>query len=190
MPPRKSTTATEGDAARGVRSPPTKDTPYTNPYPRNSAGKVPTTPRYPTPNHLSNRPLLSPTSQLLLLTQGRYVKTDEYEQLSSAFPGTTTGSIRNRISALRVKQRDMYEEAGWMLPEGGALKKPSMPAKRKKTALEDGADAETPTKKGRGEKKAGAAKKSEVGVMRRRRVERFRAWVWGLRRRMLRMRSR
>ncbi|KAJ4989380.1 hypothetical protein SVAN01_05105 [Stagonosporopsis vannaccii] len=59
-------------------------------------------------------------TKLLILTQGRYVKPDEYEQLASALPGTTVGSIRNRISALRVKQRNMYEELGWVLPEGGA----------------------------------------------------------------------
>ncbi|KAF2847304.1 hypothetical protein T440DRAFT_212253 [Plenodomus tracheiphilus IPT5] len=59
--------------------------------------------------------------KLLLLTQGRYVKPEEYEKLATAFTGdTSTGSIRNRISKLRVLQRNLYEELGWELPEGGA----------------------------------------------------------------------
>jgi hypothetical protein len=114
--------------------------------------------------------------QLFILTQGRYVKPDEYEQLSSAFPGkpkpsesiqptltrvgTSTGSIRNRISALRAKQRDLYEELGWTLPEGGATKKGAgtTPAKRKKT---DDEGEETPSKKARGKKKTAAAKSED-----------------------------
>ncbi|KAG9195876.1 hypothetical protein G6011_00997 [Alternaria panax] len=59
-------------------------------------------------------------AKLLLLTQGRWVKPDEYSQLSSIFPGTSTGSIRNRISALCVKQRDLYFELDWQPPEGAA----------------------------------------------------------------------
>ncbi len=52
---------------------------------------------------------------------------------SLTLPGATTGSIRNRISALRVKQRDLYESLGWDLPSGGAghstKKTPSKPSK-------------------------------------------------------------
>ncbi|KAL5121762.1 hypothetical protein ACEQ8H_000449 [Pleosporales sp. CAS-2024a] len=77
-------------------------------------------------------------TKLLLLTQGRYVKPDEYPQLASAFPGATQGSIRNRVSALRVKQRNLYEAMGWAVPEGGAAHS----AKKKR-----GADGATPSKK-------------------------------------------
>ncbi|KAH4812793.1 hypothetical protein HBH61_079900 [Parastagonospora nodorum] len=93
------------------------------------------------------------SQQLLLLTQGRYVKTDEYEQLASAFTGTTVGSIRNRISALRVKQRNLYEEMGWDVPEGGA----GHSAKKKRGA--EGGDEGTPSKKPRGEQGEGTPAK-------------------------------
>lgn len=65
------------------------------------------------------------------------------------------GSIRNRISALRVKQRNMYEKHGWELPEGGAghsaKKAKTTPSKR----VADGEDveSETPTKKPRASRK-------------------------------------
>lgn len=62
------------------------------------------------------------------------------------------GSIRNRISALRVKQRNMYEEHGWGLPEGGAshsTKKPKATPSKRGAGTGDGAEAETPTKKAR-----------------------------------------
>jgi hypothetical protein len=96
-------------------------------------------------------------TKLLLLTQGRYVKTDEYEALSSAFPGTTTGSICNRISALSVKQRNAYEELGWELPEGGA----GHSAKKKRGAEDAGQKEGTPSKKARVKKGAAKAKNSE-----------------------------
>ncbi|KAH6153568.1 hypothetical protein HBI68_160900 [Parastagonospora nodorum] len=95
------------------------------------------------------------SQQLLLLTQGRYVKTDEYEQLASAFTGTTVGSIRNRISALRVKQRNLYEEMGWDVPEGGA----GHSAKKKRGA--EGGDEGTPSKKPRAKKGMAKAKAVE-----------------------------
>ncbi|KAI4915389.1 uncharacterized protein J4E92_009343 [Alternaria infectoria] len=114
-------------------------------------------------------------TKLLLLTQGRYVKPDEYPQLSSAFPGTSIGSIRNRISALRVKQRDLYLDLAWDLPEGGAghsaKKTATTPRKTpgsKKRGAEagDGADGEedevaTPSKKPRAKKAKTQAKKKE-----------------------------
>ncbi|CAO2649586.1 Nn.00g069710.m01.CDS01 [Neocucurbitaria sp. VM-36] len=85
---------------------------------------------------------------LLLLTQGRYVKPEEYAQLSTAFPGTTKGSIRNRVSALRVKQRDLYEKLGWKVPEGGAGHSATKAKGGKRGISEDDlADPETPTKK-------------------------------------------
>lgn len=70
-------------------------------------------------------------------------------------PGTTEGSIRNRISALRVKQRDLYSDLGWTLPEGGAghsaKKIKATPSKR--AAGGDGGVPETPTKKPRAPRK-------------------------------------
>lgn len=70
MPPKKATNGTNGEASEGGVS-------------------------YVVYNVVSAR--LTPTqkftwegpndTKLLLLTQGRYVKTDEYEQLASAFPG-------------------------------------------------------------------------------------------------------
>ncbi|EUC44127.1 hypothetical protein COCMIDRAFT_27514 [Bipolaris oryzae ATCC 44560] len=77
--------------------------------------------------------------KLLLLTQGRYVKPEEYEQLSTAFPGTKVGSIRNHISILRIKQRDLYEQLGWTLPEGGTG--PSTQKKTPKKRTADGSEA-------------------------------------------------
>ncbi|CAG5188750.1 uncharacterized protein ALTATR162_LOCUS12024 [Alternaria atra] len=147
-------------------------------------------------------------TKLLLLTQGRWVKPDEYPQLSSAFPGmyhspphpvspflipyistfppshlfpifrTSIGSIRNRISTLRVKQRDLYLELSWELPEGGAGHSAKKTAKttprktasaKKRTADaigdgfgdegENGEEIETPSKKPRARK----GKKENLG---------------------------
>ncbi|CAN9141756.1 unnamed protein product [Alternaria alternata] len=117
-------------------------------------------------------------AKLLLLTQGRWVKPDEYPQLSSAFPGTSTGSIRNRISALRVKQRDLYLELSWELPEGGAghsakkasknsTPKTGTPKRKADGGFDNGSgegggeEVKTPSKKPRGRKpKAGVKEKS------------------------------
>ncbi|KAF1915408.1 hypothetical protein BDU57DRAFT_429868, partial [Ampelomyces quisqualis] len=106
-------------------------------------------------------------TKLLLLTQGRYVKPEEYETLSSAFPGTTTGSIRNRISALRVKQRNLYEGLGWDVPEGGAGHSAKKSGKRGGSEEERG--METPSKKKprvaktKGKKEEEEEVKSEAG---------------------------
>ncbi|RAR00172.1 hypothetical protein DDE82_007555 [Stemphylium lycopersici] len=129
--------------------------------------------KVPHSHHTTNAPQLT-QPKLLLLTQGRYVKPDEYEQLTQAFPGTTVGSIRNRISALRVKQRDMYDSLNWTLPEGGAGhsakrtpgKKAITPRKRGGDGSGgDGDDAvETPSKKPRaGKGKKDAPNKGENG---------------------------
>ncbi|EUC29902.1 hypothetical protein COCCADRAFT_42458, partial [Bipolaris zeicola 26-R-13] len=108
--------------------------------------------------------------KLLLLTQGRYVKPEEYEQLSTAFPGTKIGSIRNHISVLRVKQRDLYEQLGWTLPEGAAghsaqKKTPRSVRKRSGDDAEarDAREAglESPSKKARARKGRGDVKKEE-----------------------------
>lgn len=74
------------------------------------------------------------------------------------------GGIRNRISALRVKQRNMYEERGWQLPEGGAgySSKKSKATPSKRAAGEEG-EVETPTKKPR------ASRKKKVAPMPERR---------------------
>jgi hypothetical protein len=70
--------------------------------------------------------------------------------------GTTTGSIRNRISALRVQQRDLYESLGWDVPEGGAghsAKKPGSAKpgpKRKNDGTDSMPGTPTPAKKGAG----------------------------------------
>ncbi|KAH7087694.1 hypothetical protein FB567DRAFT_592363 [Paraphoma chrysanthemicola] len=91
-------------------------------------------------------------TKLLLLTQGRYVKPEEYANLATAM-GTSEGSIRNRISTLRVKQRNMYEALKWQLPEGGATKKTSPKKRGAAGADDDGSgEQETPTKKARKKK--------------------------------------
>lgn len=163
--------------------------------------------------------LTKTNAQLLLLTQGRWVKPDEYPQLSSAFPGayhfplhtpsplpyphpihshthtpvpqppnpqliprphigTSTGSIRNRISALRVKQRDLYLELNWDLPEGAAghsAKKnsgtrpgtstPKTGTPKKRAADADAGEegeAGTPSKKPRARKAKAGKKEKDV----------------------------
>ncbi|EFQ87690.1 hypothetical protein CFE70_001693 [Pyrenophora teres f. teres 0-1] len=103
-----------------------------------------------------------------MLSRTSMSRPDEYEQLTTAFPGTTTGSIHNRISALRVKQRDFYESMGWTLPEGGATKK--TPSKKKTPIKRDAEDAgvddaeeaeQTPSKKPRARKPKTPSKKAK-----------------------------
>ncbi|KAH3907013.1 hypothetical protein HBI56_113970 [Parastagonospora nodorum] len=94
------------------------------------------------------------SSELLVLTQGRYLSGEDYERLVTAFPGTNLNGVRIKCSRFRVEQRNLYEELGWALPDGGAVKK--TPSKR-------GADDQgegTPTKKPRAKK--GKGKKDEV----------------------------
>ncbi|EMD67858.1 hypothetical protein COCSADRAFT_197582 [Bipolaris sorokiniana ND90Pr] len=108
--------------------------------------------------------------KLLVLTQGCYVKPEEYEQLSTAF---LVGSIRNRISVLRIKRRDLYEQLGWTLPEGGAghssqKKTPKSAKKRNADESADDAALETPSKKPRvrkGKKDIAVKKEEEDQVM-------------------------
>jgi hypothetical protein len=66
--------------------------------------------------------------------------------------GTSTGSIRNRISALRVKQRNLYEDLGWDVPEGGAARKKDTPKTPKKRAAGEDGEEGTPSKKPRAKK--------------------------------------
>ncbi|KAH9872600.1 hypothetical protein J1614_004993 [Plenodomus biglobosus] len=117
----------------------------------------------PTDGNTNTRHLLTPPPKpqkftwegandmkLLLLTQGRYVKPDEYEMLAGAFgDDTSTGSIRNRVSKLRVQQRTLYEELGWELPDGGG----AAHSARKN----GGAAAATPKKMGSRKRGAGGA---------------------------------
>lgn len=87
--------------------------------------------------------------------------------------GAKVGSIRNHISVLRIKQRDLYEQLGWTLPEGGAghssqKKTPKSAKKRNGDEDADDGDAvlETPSKKPRARKgnKDTASAKKEEGV--------------------------
>ncbi|KAL1608736.1 hypothetical protein SLS59_001926 [Nothophoma quercina] len=89
-------------------------------------------------------------NKLLLIILGRHIQTSEFEEVAKAFPGATGGAIRNRISVLRAKQKKVYEELGWELPNGNATpakKGKATPSKR--AADEDGenGEPETPTKK-------------------------------------------
>lgn len=71
------------------------------------------------------------------------------------------GSIRNRISTLRVKQRNMYEERGWELPEGGAghsTKKTKATPSKRAAENGEGGEPETPTKKPRTSRKTKQSK--------------------------------
>ncbi|KAH9860275.1 hypothetical protein IAQ61_012060 [Plenodomus lingam] len=90
----------------------------------------------------------------------------------------STGSIRNRVSKLRVQQRTLYEELGWELPEGGATKRtanasgssgtPTATPKKRVAGVgagagpADGLEAEqgTPTKKARGQVKVAGKPKA------------------------------
>jgi len=57
--------------------------------------------------------------------------------------GTNLNGVKIKCSRFRVEQRNLYEELGWDLPDGGAVKK--TPVKR--GAKGEGVDGETPTKK-------------------------------------------
>jgi hypothetical protein len=100
-------------------------------------------------------------------------------QANSSFPGTSTGSIRNRISALRVKQRDLYLELSWELPEGGAghsakkasknsTPKTGTPKRKADGGFDDGSgegggeEVKTPSKKPRGRKPKAEVKEKSV----------------------------
>ncbi|KAH8632693.1 hypothetical protein IG631_11327 [Alternaria alternata] len=93
--------------------------------------------------------------------------------------GTSTGSIRNRISALRVKQRDLYLELSWELPEGGAghsakkasknsTPKTGTPKRKADGGFDDGSgegggdEVKTPSKKPRGRKPKAEVKEKSV----------------------------
>ncbi|KAF5844503.1 hypothetical protein GGP41_007488 [Bipolaris sorokiniana] len=81
--------------------------------------------------------------------------------------------IRNRISVLRIKRRDLYEQLGWTLPEGGAghssqKKTPKSAKKRNADESADDAALETPSKKPRvrkGKKDIAVKKEEEDQVM-------------------------
>ncbi|KAL6160211.1 hypothetical protein ACJBU6_01558 [Exserohilum turcicum] len=103
--------------------------------------------------------------KLLVLIQGRYLTSEDYERLVTVFPGTNYNGVKIKVSRFRVEQRKLYDEYGWVLPEGGAkLRKTETPAKdnnssssstatpNKNKRSADDADTETPTKKPRARK--------------------------------------
>ncbi|KAF2028383.1 hypothetical protein EK21DRAFT_69884 [Setomelanomma holmii] len=96
--------------------------------------------------------------KLLILTKGRYLTSEDYERLLTVFPGTNLNGVKIKCSRFRVEQRNMYEELGWTLPEGGAGHSGT---KRKKMGVSKGDDGDEekggPTKKPRA-KKAGGKK--------------------------------
>ncbi|KAI4915388.1 uncharacterized protein J4E92_009342 [Alternaria infectoria] len=108
-------------------------------------------------------------NQLLILTQGRYLTSEDYERLVSVFPGTNLNGVKIKVSRFRVEQRKLFDEYGWTLPDGGAvLKKTPTPRKNKKRGAEaeagegDDVEEETPKAKkprGRKAKAKGKAKK-------------------------------
>jgi hypothetical protein len=72
---------------------------------------------------------------------------------ADAHSGTNLNGVKIKVSRFRVEQRNMYDQLGWQLPEGGAVNK-----KRKEGDREGG---ETPKKKARG---GAAAAKKGAGV--------------------------
>jgi hypothetical protein len=90
-------------------------------------------------------------------------------------PGTNLNGVKIKVSRFRVEQRKLYDEYGWVLPDGGARLKsgPATPKKAtpkkatpKKRTADDSGDAEegeteTPVKKER-KPRAKKAKKEEV----------------------------
>ncbi|KAH7074614.1 hypothetical protein BKA63DRAFT_596131 [Paraphoma chrysanthemicola] len=106
--------------------------------------------------------------KLLILTQGRYLTADDYERLVTVFPGTNLNGVKIRTSRLRVEQRNMYEQLGWTLPEGGATKKAG--TKKRGAADDEGVggengdaekEKEKPAKKARAKKAKKEEKKAD-----------------------------
>ncbi|KAF2631308.1 hypothetical protein BU25DRAFT_386395, partial [Macroventuria anomochaeta] len=94
-------------------------------------------------------------NKLFLIILGRHIQTSEFEEVAKAFPATG-GAIRNRIGLLRSKQKKVYEELGWELPNGNgtsAKKGKVTPSKRAADEDGEGGEPETPTKKPRAPRK-------------------------------------
>ncbi|KAH8733212.1 hypothetical protein GQ44DRAFT_23025 [Phaeosphaeriaceae sp. PMI808] len=98
--------------------------------------------------------------KLLILTQGRYLTSADYERLvKDVFPGTNFNGVKIKVSRFRVEQRNQYEQLGWELPEGGAghgkrkgAGEGGTPGKKIKGKMEEEGEVEVPTpcKKARG----------------------------------------
>ncbi|KAI4605375.1 hypothetical protein J4E85_011111 [Alternaria conjuncta] len=73
--------------------------------------------------------------KLFLLIFGRTVTPAEYPQLSKVFPGSSVGSIRNRITALRAEARKMQEGLGYEVGAGAAAKKVAAATPKKRGAV-------------------------------------------------------
>jgi hypothetical protein len=114
--------------------------------------------------------------QLLVLIQGRYLTAEDYERLLTVFPGsrpplpqstlsislltcsfigTNLNGVKIKCSRFRVEQRNLYEQLGWQLFDGGAVKKKKKKKKETTTktptkrGAEDGEEQKTATKKPR-----------------------------------------
>jgi hypothetical protein len=107
--------------------------------------------------------------QLLILSQGRYLTSNDYDRFLTVFPGTSDSSVsccilthlqgtnltglKIKVSRFRVEQRTLYEQLGWQLPEGAASQK------RKR-----GTSAEKPTaKRAKKEMAKGSESEDEIG---------------------------
>jgi hypothetical protein len=80
------------------------------------------------------------------------------------FIGTNLNGVRIKCSRFRVEQRNLYEQLGWDLLVGGAVKnQKETPSKTPtKRVTEDGEEQETPTKKPRTPKVKKGKKVDEV----------------------------
>jgi hypothetical protein len=72
--------------------------------------------------------------KLFLLTFGRSITASEHAQLSKAFPGSTTSSIRNRLSTLRAEMRKLHESLEYKV-SGVSGKKVSAALDKKSSAF-------------------------------------------------------
>ena len=78
--------------------------------------------------------------------------------------GTNWNAIRQRFSKLRKDQQKRFEELGWEMTDGAAVKTPKTTTPKKRSVGEDGAGdgGETPTKKPRARKGKKEIVKKEV----------------------------
>lgn len=78
--------------------------------------------------------------KLFLLTFGRPITASEHAQLSKAFPGSTTSSIRNRLGALRAEMRKLHESLEYEVPGVSGKKVSATPDKKSSAFLKRGVD--------------------------------------------------
>ncbi|KAF1943594.1 hypothetical protein EJ02DRAFT_453286 [Clathrospora elynae] len=76
--------------------------------------------------------------KLFLLTFGRSITASEHAQLSKAFPGSTTSSIRNRLGALRAEMRKLHESLEYEVPGVSGKKVSATPDKKSSAFLKRG----------------------------------------------------